>query len=95
MPDAPTMVVRLTLPAAGEFPDVAADLAVKIAEHLGRSNSDAQATGETIQALVADVAPRDTDSAEITFEFHQVDDELRIEAKCAGRSSQARHPLPT
>ncbi len=42
------------------------------------------------------VAPSGTNgSDEITLEFHQTDDELRIEARCAGRSSEVRHPLPT
>jgi hypothetical protein len=88
--DAPTMVLRLSVPADGEFPTVAADVAVKVAEQLG-SKSDAKAAGDTVQALVAKVAPNGT--AEITFEFHRVDDQLRIEARCADRTSQAHHSL--
>ena len=95
MTDAPTMVLRLSVPADGEFPTVAADVAVKIAEHLGRSAADAKMAGESIQALMADVAPAGRATGEITFEFHRVDEELRIEARCAGRTSQTRHPLPT
>lgn len=94
MTDAPTMVLRLSVPAGGEFPTVAADLAVKIAEQLGRSAGEAKSAGESIQALIADVAPVG-DGEAITFEFHRVDDQLRIEARCAGRTSQTRHPLPT
>ena len=90
------MVLRLSVPAAGAVPSVAADLAVKIAESLGQSASDASATGEAVKALAARVAPPGTGgSDEITFEFHHIDGELRIEARCAGRSSEARHPLPT
>jgi hypothetical protein len=37
--------------------------------------------------------PDGSAGAEITFEFHQDGDELRIEARCADRSSEARHPL--
>jgi hypothetical protein len=102
--DAPTMVLRLSVPAGGEFPKIAADLAARVAEHLGGSKSEAKATGESIHALVAEVAPHRADAAEragqedvpdITFEFHQIHGALRIEARCAGRSSEARHPLPT
>jgi hypothetical protein len=94
-PDAPTMVLRLSVPADGELPTVAADVAVKIAEHLGRSPAEAKAATDTIQALMADVAPNGRGGDDITFEFHRVDDQLRIEARCAGRTAQARHPLPT
>jgi hypothetical protein len=95
-PHAPGLVLRLSLPIAGEFAGIAPEAAVKIAELLGRSGAEARAAGETIEALVADVAPASGASADdITFEFHQSDGELRIEARCAGRSSQARHPLPT
>jgi len=90
--DAPTMVLRLSVPADGEFPTVAADVAVKVAEQLG-TTIDAKAAGATIQALVAKVAPNGSGTAEITFEFHRVNDQLRIEARCAGRTSEAHHPL--
>jgi hypothetical protein len=91
---APTMVLRLTVPTAGEFSSVAADLAVKIAEHLGQTEASAKATGQAIHELVADVAPGGADQ-DVTFEFHRVDDTLRIAAECGGRSAEARHPLPT
>jgi hypothetical protein len=57
------------------------------------STADAKTAGETVQALVAKVAPNGSGAAEITFEFHRVNDQLRIEARCAGRTSQAHHPL--
>ena len=92
----PDLVLRLSLPTAGDFAGVAPEAAVKIAELLGHTGADARAAGETIEALAADVAPpSDPDAGDITFEFHQSHGELRIEAHCAGRSSQARHPLPT
>jgi hypothetical protein len=89
------MVLRLSVPAEGTFASIAADLAIKIAEYLGRTEPGAGETGEAVKALTAKVAPNGTGGDEITFEFHQVGDELRIEARCAGRSSEARHPLPT
>jgi hypothetical protein len=97
---APGLVLRLSLPTAGDFAGVAPEAAVKIAELLGHTGADARAAGETIEALVADITPAVSASGgaaagDITFEFHQSHGELRIEAHCAGRSSQARHPLPT
>ena len=93
---APDLMLRLSLPTAGDFAGIAPEAAVKIAELLGHTGADARAAGETIEALVADVAPPSgPDGGDITFEFHQSHGELRIEAHCAGRSSQARHPLPT
>lgn len=92
---APDLVLRLSLPVARDFAGVAPEAAVKIAELLGHSAADARSAGDTIEALAADVAPRGGAAVEITFEFHQSHGELRIDARCEGRSSRARHPLPT
>src|SRR5262245_46045063 len=91
---APTLVLRLSLPANGGFRAFAADLAVKVGEYLGQRPRDAKATAAAIDSLVAKLDSPD-DKAEITFEFHQLNGELRIEARCGGRSSEARYPLPT
>ena len=92
---APDLVLRLSVPTAGDFARIAPEAAVKIVELLGQSGAGARAAAETIEALVADVAPADVPPTTLTIEFHQSFGELRIEAHCAGRSSQARHPLPT
>ncbi len=94
-PEAPTLVLRLSVPAGSEFRTVATDLAVKVAEYLGQSPAEAAAAGAIIEALAAEVGSADAGSPDIIFEFHQADDELRIAAQCAGRSSVATHPLPT
>jgi hypothetical protein len=92
-PATPTLVLRLSVPAGDDFSTVAADLAVKVAQYLGDSSSAARAMAGTTRALAADVASKGhTD--DITFEFHQENDELRIEATCGGRTSNARHALP-
>jgi hypothetical protein len=103
--DAPTMLLRLSVPAASVFRGVAIDLAMKVAEYLSRDGNESKPTsgqtaqtrqaGAAIDALFAEVVPREEAGAYITFEFHQIEGELRIEASCAGRSSQMRHPLPT
>jgi hypothetical protein len=92
---APDLVLRLSLPVARDFAGVAVEAATRIAELLGHSADDARAAGETVEALAADVAPGGGAPADITFEFHQSHGELLIDARCEGRSSRARHPLPT
>jgi hypothetical protein len=92
--DAPTLVLRLSVPASGGFRAFATDLAAKVGEYLGQRPPDAKATAAAVESLVARLDSRD-EKAEITFEFHQLNGELRIEARCEGRSSEARTPLPT
>jgi hypothetical protein len=94
-PEAPTLVLRLSVPAGGAFRPLAAEVAVKIAEYLGHPPPEAKSAGQTIEALVAEVVPNGHEAGDVTFEFHQIADELRIEARCADRSSRARRPLPT
>jgi hypothetical protein len=95
-PDAPTMVLRLSVPASDEFRAIAAELSARIAEYAGTTAAEAKSTVQTIHALAKDVAGTDHDvDADITFEFHRVGGELRIDAHCGGRTSRARHPLPT
>ncbi len=93
-PGAPTLVLRLSVPAGDGFRAVAVDLAVKVAEYVGCAPLDATKVAALLESLAAKVVPHGDQNADITFEFHQVEDELRIEARSAGKSSEARHPLP-
>ena len=88
------MVLRLSVPAGDGFRVVAADLAVKVAEYVGCPPPEASKVVTLIESLAGTVAPGSSLSSDITFEFHQKDDELLIEARCEGRTSEARHPLP-
>ena len=87
------MVLRLSVPAGEGFRPVAVDLAVKVAEYVGCPPTDATKVAALLESLAWTVAPNGNASADITFEFHQIGGELRIDAECAGRSSEARHPL--
>ena len=89
------MVLRLSVPAGDGFRAVAVDLAKKVAEYVGCPPPDGEKVVALLESLVASVAPNGDASGDITFEFHQVGEELRIEARCADRSSEARHPLST
>ena len=88
VPDAPGLEMRLSVPSEGSLSEVAGELAVKVAEFLGGESSS---IGTTLEQLASRVAAAGED---ITFEFRQIDRELVIQARCNGRSSEARHPLP-
>jgi hypothetical protein len=87
-----TMLMRLSVPADGAMRGVATEVAAKLAEYLGRNLPDAGAVGQTVEGLATRVCA--SDSGDITFEFRAVDRELVIQARCSGRSSEARYPLP-
>lgn len=80
--------MRLSVPSEGDLGSVAGELAAKLAEFLG---GEAGTIGATLAAMTSRVAESGED---ITFEFRHVNRELVIQARCNGRSSEVRHPLP-
>jgi hypothetical protein len=90
-PTTQALDVRLSVPAEGELRDIAAELAAKIAEHLGVKAADAASLSATVSGLASRVAGGG--QPDITFDFRQVDRELIIEARCAGQASEVRLPL--
>ena len=92
-PGAPALVLRLSVPAGGTYRIVVKELATKVAGYLGIDEQDVSAA---LDRLASNVAPENADEdKDIAFEFRQDDRELLIHARCAGRSSEARHQLPT
>jgi hypothetical protein len=89
------MVLRLSVPAGDGFRAVVIDLGVKVAEYVGCPPVDATKVAALLESLAAKVVPHGDESADIVFEFHQVEDELRIEARSAEKSAEVRHPLPS
>lgn len=87
------MVLRLSVPASGGFRAVAADMAVKVTEHLGAAVPGGEPVIDALEQLAARVAPPGLD-AEIDFEFRRSGNELLIEARCRGQASELRYPLP-
>ena len=71
---------------------VARDLATKVAEYVGCAPGDTARATTVLESLASDVAPEGA-SGDITFEFHQSGEELRIEARSGARSSKATLPL--
>jgi hypothetical protein len=88
-----TLVVRLSVPAAGTLGVVAADVAARVAEYLGTQAPDPAAISAAMGSVASRVAP-DSGDAEITFEFCQIEGDLLIEARCGSRSSEVRWPTP-
>ena len=79
--------MRLSVPSEGTLAMVAGELAAKVAEFLGGE-------GGSIGAILEQLASRVASAGEdITYEFRHVNRELVIQARCNGRSSEARHPL--
>jgi hypothetical protein len=87
------LVLRLSVPAAGDLRAIATDVATRVAAYLGDRPPDGAAVAAALDAVAARVAPASKD-AEITFDFRAVNDELLIEAHCGARSSEVRCPLP-
>jgi anti-sigma regulatory factor (Ser/Thr protein kinase) len=87
------LLLRLSVPAQGGLRAVAAELATNVAAHLGSDLPDAKSVGARLEELANHVAPAGT-QGEITFEFTELGRALLIRARCDGRSSEARCPLP-
>jgi hypothetical protein len=92
-PRVPALVLRLSVPAGRPYRIVVKELATKVAVYLG---IDEQDLGAALDRLASKVAPDNAeDERDIAFEFRQADRELLIRARCAERSFEARHRLPS
>ena len=88
-----TLVLRLSVPAAGALRVVAADVAGRAAAYLGTPAPDPAAITAAMEAVASRVAP-DGGDEDITFEFRRIQGDLLIEARCGRRSSEVRWPMP-
>jgi len=87
------LVIRLSVPSQGGLRQVASDLAVHVAEHLGDKAQDSASVSAALETVATRVAPAGSEG-DIEFEFSQSDGELLIEARCGSRRSEVRCPLP-
>jgi hypothetical protein len=87
------VLLRLSVPAAGDFRAIASDLAVKVAEYLGTSASDVGGVAPALERAAREVAAPDGD-AQIEFVFRRAAGALLIEARSGGRVAEMRHALP-
>jgi hypothetical protein len=86
------LVLRFSLPASGELRAIANELAAKVAHQLGVTAQGDGGLAAALEELAGRVLP--SADGDLNFEFHKLDRELRIEARCNGRASEARIPLP-
>ena len=109
--DASTLVLRISIPAGAEYQVIVKELAAKVAAYLGDTDPDGRATADALDEVtrvIKSVAPgragsdgtgpgpnNPNNDDEIIFEFRQTDDALLIRARGAGRSADARRPLPS
>jgi hypothetical protein len=105
--DASTLVLRISVPAGAEYQAIVKELAAKVAAYLGDTDPDGRAAAAALDH-VAQVVKARSDNAvhgaaksgsghdeDVTFEFRQTSDALLIRARGAGRSADARRPLPS
>ena len=86
------MVLRLSVPSGDGFRALAVDLAAKVAEYVGCAPPDTTKVAAILESLAAEVTPNGADGGH-HVRVPQVDEELRIEAACSGRKSEASHSL--
>ena len=87
--------LRLSVPAEGDLRGIAGELAAKIAEQFGAETPDAQQFAARVAGLASELANGGGPAGqEITFEFRQADGELVVQARCNGKASEVRQPLP-
>jgi hypothetical protein len=85
------VLLRLSVPPAGELRAIARDVAVKVAEYLGANAPDATSLAATLERSVDGLS---AGQEQIEFVFCKSAGELLIEARAGGRTSEVRHPLP-
>ena len=96
------LVLRFSIPASGEFRALVTEVAAKLAAQLGVQAQGDGGIAHIIDDLARRVGASDDpaaaaqgfSSADVAFEFHKLNGELKIEARSNDRSSEARIPLP-
>ena len=96
MPNSPAgmrtdVLLRLSVPTAGELRAVAPDVAAKVAEYCGASAPDAETLGAALERAVAALAGGSGPSELV---FRRAGGDLVVEARANGQTSEVRHALP-
>jgi hypothetical protein len=87
------LVLRMSIPASGGLAGLGPALASRLAEQLGERGTEATKVAEAVTDLSKAVDPSGT--ADVEFEFHKLDAELKIVARQDGRAAETRLPLTT
>jgi hypothetical protein len=81
--------LRLTIPAAAPYPELAGELAAKFAEYSGLNADAARRVSVHVRALALKFA----NGRDITFTLESLDRQLRVTAASGTRREQAVFPL--
>jgi hypothetical protein len=81
--------LRLTIPAAAPYPELAGEVAAKFAEYSGANADAAIRVSEQVRALAAKLA----NGHDITFTLESLDHHVRVTAASGNRREQAVFPL--
>lgn len=85
------VLLRLSVPTAGELRTVAPEVAAKVAEYCGASAPDAESLGAALDRAVSALAGG---PGPIELVFRRAGSDLVVEARANGRTSEVRHALP-
>lgn len=83
-------MLRLSVPPEGSLRDIADEIARKVDEYVG-TGADGQSLTATLEELATRVRSGGND---VIYEFRQLEGELLIEARCEGRTAEARRQIP-
>lgn len=86
------VLLRLSLPLAGELRAIAPEVATKVAEFCGASTPDAATVAASLDRAVAGLASANG-TGQIDLVFRRAGSDLVIEASAGGRVSEVRHAL--
>jgi hypothetical protein len=87
------VLLRLSVPAAGDLRAIAPELAGKVAEQLGAGAPEAAGVAEVVERVAREVAGTERDG-QIEFTFRRAAGALLIEARSSGRTAEIQHALP-
>jgi hypothetical protein len=85
------VLLRLSVPTAGELRAVAPEVATKVAEYCGASAPDAETLGAALERAVSALAGG---PGPVDLVFRRSGRDLVVEARANGQTSEVRHALP-
>jgi len=85
------LVLRLSVPTSGEMTALGPELATRVAGQLGVEPSQSA----RVPAAVADLLTQvdSSGAGDVEFEFHKLESQLKIVARCEERSAETHIPL--
>jgi hypothetical protein len=85
------VLLRLSVPTAGELRAVATEVAAKVAEYCGASAPEAETLGAALERAVSALSGG---PGPVDLVFRRSGGDLVVEARANGQTSEVRHALP-